>query len=1076
MKSSAMKTFAIIAVALLLASAIVGISMNGNTDRDEGDKGITYTIDVTNGDNAKIIIITADRSAFNESISLNDITIYYACMDQYVTDLGNFDTDRFYNDLSEKGKVDKKTGEKIPYNTEVVKNVTDFKRISDTEIGCTVSVTGTYGFYMFHCEPSGLIAGNEYGATDVRFVIPEAIPDFKTPWLEFAEYAMANTKDPVIKLKIFDAEFNTAINTEDITLSEAFCNLIVKEVIVSEDKKQIDIKTEGDLFVDTCLYGGVEVSANATSCGQPLFVSDVLLDNAFLVDFSIVDHDKSAGTATMYAYFSANFSDIDKSVLKIDGRECKVTDVKYIDIFECYTAKVSMKVNGDIDKDMKSLYGKSITVDDKFVSYANPVNTSIVSVVTSAVKNGDNYTVTATLVPFIGNFIKDIKADNFEVRDDVKVTDVINEDGIVTLVLDSASLKTGGNLGVEQKIIIKNGITSSWDTPVEEVSIFISYEEEPSNSVLMGANAASTEEMVKALYDKMNTDSIFSGIGSGLELIGGILELTGVIEVQDPYLSAIESLRYTCEEMKSMLAIQNEKLNEISSTLNEVLKRLDELKKGQLSNAYSSYVNALNQMNNDINNLSRTIKVEILNNVINGNSTFHIYVTEDGQLTVMRGDYTKENTSGMSLNGKRIDFSKTIKIDMKNTFKEASTLYKYIEKRSDGRTTKNLMTQDLEKMYTELKPSVQGTPRQLAEKTFDLIVYCIAAKYADGNMGNLILNDYRNYVQVMASLNGDSTDSYLANPVKALNELIGLKYNFYGEAKEELKNANMAFALNMYKFSMMALLIDDLSSTETLDIQKLYSTGMAFLKNNTGAQSDDMYCYVTKTKVKATNITVKTTGTYHCKNSDWYDNQVVPVTGLGMSVNKNVSKYVNKAQMKEIVDRFKAINPNGNLREYLEGKFGKMNTMIITGHKGLCNDKYKAGENVLLKSWWNNILSGESSHAKRVLKKSTDTVMGGTITNSTKYECKFDEDMYGNFCIHGSMFNIDICENANVRNAENIIFAVGYVSSHHSGWSYDEAQFYSAYPDLPNSQVGNSKDGKNWTFTFTAYYSMLELY
>ncbi len=1049
----ALKTIHIVAVVLVVvvvAGAAFAMANNGN---DSSGDYLDIKTSLARDGGIQKVAFEANKDLFKDGVAAGDVAVYVTDLNGYVHSEW-FDTNTFMSDLTATGILDEKYQIMIPADA-VKLTGSDITVVQDGGKKLTVQFKASASEYcLYQVEFSQKSVGME-GVVFEEYNIPKG--QMPTPALKITGTYNEYQIDPSIEVTITGGSFESGIQTDAVLLDGGFAELTVTGVsTVSDDK--IVISTEGMLPMSNGIKGIVALTADAY-VGPSWYTEDrlnaeVLIDyNSVIIDTLGVDfYDET--NLKVPAYFSQSYYDrLTKGKLTLGAigtsakLEVSMKDVKEIgdETFTGYRG--FLVVPADIlfadDYATLILYSDGEQVTD-LATYSD----SVMALVYDASADGKKFKI--AVVPILMELVPGVTADSFVFPDGFKVNSFKVEDGTAYFDVSVTETPSLVSCAIEAKAGTFLNITGEPSEELVMCAAFASDEPLVEGTVLYGLGGdPTTDDMIKAIYGSTRFNDIYSIVELGVGVVSTILESSGLISIPDPEEMRFQALMLQCERIQVMIADVNAKLDKVSNQIMKLDQKIDQVQMTLLRDQYSKYVMALNNLDNTSSLFSKHIKTSLYNDVITGSGPFYIYLVENNKSThktdmfsIKHGDYSKETTGAVIGEHKVL---KTVALPVgAGTFKLASQTSKYVEGNYDKEgSTANRMIKDLTEYYTA-NPIDGYTAKDLAIGTYKAIIYKLVelATVKEGGDGDKLINAYKQYVSVTASLHNGVYDPNITNFYHSGIDYVEYKYNFYSETKQILQTMSYSATMNVFIYGALVNVLDQLSISSDDSLPKYMNEGIKYLKGNTGARDSDAYSYVAHGKLSLATMKIHSNAVF--KSKDNFDGNVDEnLHGNDHWHTLGNNRYVTTDMINKINERWNALgSPESSLANYITKHTGaKLKTYLMTKFDG--EGDFSAGDCMYLQTAKRPVMSGDAEY--RILPASKWLTLSSSFSAIKTYSESFDKNIKLKFTYNGEVLNLSNLSPVKVGGKWNCLYAYAAVIDHRWNFVFDEATYFTSY-------------------------------
>jgi hypothetical protein len=1060
MALKAIHAIVLVIAIVIVVGAAVALNMGGTTN----DNDIDVKTSIVKGADATKMVVESNADIL-KNITSDKVTIVVTGLDPYVHSEW-FDVNSFYTDLDATGQFNEQYGIMISSDAyeltgDKIKIDQDGKKKFSVEFQSPAS---KYCLYQLLFGKNTLSVDVD-GAYLEEFVVPSG--NMITPSLEIIGSYYEYQSDPLIEVTITDGSFANDILPEHIILDGAFWGLSVYSIDKISDNK-IVINTAGLIPRCNGINGIISLTTEAY-IGPSWYTEDRLAAEA-LIDYNTVIIDTfyidfyDEYNLSVPVYFSQSYYDtlmtgelaigalgtsetVDVSITGVDV----ISDDTFIGYFGYLVVPIDILFVEE--HATLVLYSDGEQVTD-LTTYSDSVMAFVYDV------SADGSKCKVCIVPLLMDFAPGVTADAFTFPDGYKVDSFKIEDGVAYFEVSINELNDSSMYFIN----VEEGVFIDILGGFSEDMVLCIFNEDASlvdGTTLYSLGAEpTTDDMIKYLYGAQRFTDIYSMVELGVGVLSSILEATGAIEIPDPEQMRFEMLMLQCERIQIMLADINAKLDKVSNQIMKLDEKLDKVQMTQLKNQYSEYVKAVNNLENTSALLSKHLKTRIYNEVINGSGNFYIYLIENNKtsnksdiFSIKHGDYSKDNTGGVIGDQKVL---KTVALPIgAGTFKTASQLSKYVDGKTDKPgTTAYCMLKDLTDYYTA-NPIDGYTAENLAKGTYKAIIYKLLelATAQEGGDGDKMINAYKEFASVTASLHNGVYDPNIVNNYHAGIEYIEYKYNFYSETKDILRTMNYSAAMNVFLYGAFVNALDQISVSPDDTLPKFMDAGIKYLKDNTGVRNSDKYCYVAHGNIDKQQMTIHSDATFASK--DKFQTHVYE--NLKANSHSNTlgnSRYVNTDMIQKINQRWESLgSPESTLSKYIAKYTGiQLGSYLMTKFEG--EGDFSAADALYLQSAKNNIVTKHGDY--QIIPCAKWFTLTNSFSDIKTYSESFDKNIKSKFLYKGEVLNLSNLTPVKVGGKENCLYAGASLIDHRSTFKYDEATLFSSWGYYDNDNFGFS--------------------
>ena len=1057
----------VLAIVIVVVAGVAIALINGGGPSD--DNFDVKTSIVKDGDASKMVI-ECNKDIFN-NVTSNNVKILITGLDSYVHSEW-FDMDTFAADCDATGHFDEQYGIMISSDAyEMTGDNINVDQDGKKKVSITFEAPASeYCLYQ-------LLFGENTLDLDIddayleEYVVPSGT--MIVPSIEITKGIYENQTDPSIEVTIKDGSFVDGISPEYVVLDGGFYGLTISSIEkVSDDK--IIINTNGTVPRCYGISGIIIVFPEAYS--GPSWYTEDRLTASTVIDYNSVILDTfdvyldADYNLVIPVYFSQSYydrmtqgeltlCDFD-STAEYDiamGDVTKIGDETFTGYLGYLLVPVTILFLDDFDNIMLCSDGVQIT---DLTTYSDSVIATVYDV------SEDYKRCKVSVMPVMMYFASDITADSFVFPDGIKVESfkLDKEAGIAEFELSANEVPEVQRYAIEVKA---GAFVDIYGEPSEEMVLSVVFADSGSlkdGTVLYSLGAEpTTDDMIKAIYSTHKFNEIYGMVELGIGVVATVLEASGLFTIPDPEEMRFQALMLQCERIQIMIADVNAKLDKVSNQIMKLDQKIDQVQMTLLKEQYSKYVTALNNLDNTAALFSKHIKTSMYNDIITGSGDFYIYLVENDKSThktdmfsIKHGDYSKE-TTGAVIGGHKI--LKTVVLPIgAGTFKLASQTFKYVEGNYNKEgSTANRMIKDLTAYYTA-NPIEGYTAENLAIGTYKAIIYKLVelAAVKEGGDGDKLINAYKEYVSVTASLHNGVYDPNITNYYHSGIEYVELKYNFYSETKGILQTMNYSAALNTFIYGAVVNVLDQLSVSSDDTLPKYMEEGIKYLKDNTGARDSNAYSYVAHGNLSLGKMKITSTATFKSKDN-FVGHVYEKLEGMSHSNTLGNNRYVDTDMIKKINQRWQALgSPESTLAKYINKHTGaNLKTFLMTKFEG--EGDFSAGDMMYLQTAKDPIMSGKAEY--RIMPAKTWLTLANEFSAIKTYSETFDKNIKTKFTYNGEVLNLGNLEPVKVGGKTNCMYAYAAVIDHRWNFVFDEAQYFTSYGYYDDDWFGYAVTG-----------------
>ena len=1050
----AIKTTQVIAVLVVVAVAASAavILLDG---KDNPNYLEVKTSAVRDG-NVQKVIIESNKDIFNE-INEGNIRVLVTDLDSYIYSEW-FDLNSFTADLSAYGNFDEDYELTIPSTAEE-KTGDNITVTQDGSKKVSVEFQTNLSEYCLY----QVLFGQNTVKTDYDYVYLEeyVVPNGEvvTPSIEISSSHWESQSNPSIEVKINEGTFVTDIDPEDVSLDGGFSGLTISSIERTSDISML-IHTTGTIPRCNGISGTVTIYADAYN-GPAWYTEDRLSAdtaieyNTVILDTYEIDLYDEYNLAVPI-YFSQTYyirlAEGDLTIRDYDGAAAPVdifiTGVEQIkdETFKGYYGYLIVPIDILFKEEFDNirLYSNGEQISD-LVTYSDSVMAMVYEV------SEDYKTYKICIIPVLSYFAVNVTKDSFVFPDGFTVNSFVMDEGIAYVELSASEIPSAPiyMIGINEGALYDIKGNPCGETVL---AIMCADSETITEGAIMYALSGepTTDEMIKAIYATNHFNEIYGMVEFGIGVLSTILEATGVIEIPDPEQMRFEALMLQCERIQIMLADVNAKLDQVSNQIMKLDQKIDKLQMTQLRNQYSEYVKAVNNLENISALFSKHLKTRMYNEVINGsNKDFYIYLVENNKTTnqsdifsIKHGNYWEDNTGGV-IGGQTVLRTVAIPVGA-GTFKQASQLPKYVEGGCDKPgTTAYCMLRDLTDYYTE-HPIEGYTAENLAKGTYKAMIYKLLelATVQEGGDGDKLINAYKEFASITASLHNGVYDPNITNNYHAGIDYVEYKYNFYSETKGILKTMNYSAVMNAFLYGALVNALDQNLSVSSDDTLPNYmESTIRYLKDNTGVRDSDTYSYVAHGNLSLGKMKIHSETTF--KSKDKFDGHVYEnIVSTSHSHDLGQNRYVTTDMINKMNQRWQALGyPESTFAKYVTKCTGiNLGSYLMTKFDG--EGDFSEGDAMYLQTAKYNVMDGKSAY--RIVPSNHWFTLAGSFSAIKTYSEGWS-NIKSHFTYNGEALNLSTLTPVKVGGKSNCLYAYASLTDHRWKFVYDEAQIFSSY-------------------------------
>ena len=1049
----ALKTTHVIAVLLIVMMAAATIMIvNG----EEKPNYVEVKTSAVRDGNVQQLIIESNKDIFKD-IDEGNLRVLVTDLDVYVYSEW-FDCNSFAADLSAYGNYDEDYDVMIPSTAEEMAgdNITVTQDGSSKLSVKFQTASSQYCLYQVLFGQNTVKANDDYVYLE-EYVVPSGV--MITPSIEILGSYYESESDPSIEVTISEGTFADDIEPEFIALDGGFSGLTVTSVEVTSDVSML-IHTAGTLPRCNGISGIVTIYPDAYT--GPAWYTEDRLNAETAIEYNTVILDSydaylyDENNLAVPVYFSQSYysklvegdltiCDFDGAVAPIDisiiGVE-QIEDETFKGYYGYLIVPTAILFQENFDNIM--LCSNGVQISD-LVTYSD----SIIAMVYEVSEDYKSYKI--CIIPVMDYFADDVTKDSFVFSDGFTVKSFSMEDSVVYVELSANEVPPVQRYTIDIKA---GALVDIFGNPCGETVMSIALAD--SGALAEGdimyalSGEPTTDEMIKAIYATNKFNEIYGMVEFGIGVLSTILEATGLIEIPDPEQMRFEALMLQCERIQIMLADVNAKLDKVSNQIMKLDQKIDKVQMTQLREQYSEYVKAVNNLENIGAMFSKHLKTRMYNEVINGsNKDFYIYLVENDKTTnqsdifsIKHGNYWEDNTGGV-IGGQTVLRTVAIPVGA-GTFKQASQLSKYVEGGYDKPgTTAYCMLKDLTDYYTE-HPIEGYTAENLAKGTYKAMIYKLLelATVQEGGDGDKLINAYKEFASITASLHNGVYDPNITNNYHAGIDYIEYKYNFYSETKEILRTMNYSATMNAFLYGALVNALDQnlsISSDETLP--KYMESTINYLKNNTGERGSDTYSYVAHGNLSLGKMKIHSETTF--KSKDKFDGNVqdnIVATSHNNDLGQN--RYVTTDMINKMNQRWQALGcPESTFAKYVTKCTGiNVGSYLMTKYDG--EGDFSEADAMYLQTAKYNVMDGNSGY--RIVPADHWFTLAGSFSAIKTYSEGW-KNIKSHFTYNGEALNLSTLTPVKVGGKSNCLYAYASLTDHRWHFVYDEAQIFSSY-------------------------------
>ncbi len=1040
-------------LAIVIASSVAVAYAIGNNESDSNyfDINMSSIRDV----DVQTLVIESNTDIFKNATPGN-IVVYVTGVDDFVHNEW-FDSNGFSTDLYENGYYDEEydlyiSEDAVKYTGADLTVTQDGKKKITIEFDAPSS---QYCVFQVEFAPDILDMEMNEGAYLDLYDVPTG--SMILPVIEITGTFYECQSNPEIHLDITDGSFVENVLPEYIVLDGGFSGLTVKSIDRISDTIII-IKTDGAVPRCSGIPGKVTITADAYDA--PAWITKDILATYTDIDYNTViidtfEMDIAGDSVVIPIYFSQSYyekltgGELTLGAIGTTQRvEISLTDVEEIgdDSFVGYVGSLVAPVDLLFADDYGTLL---LFSDDEQIADLKTYSDSVMAFVYDVSEDEKHFKV--SIVPIMMDFASGVKADNFIFPDGCTVDSFKIEDGMAYFELSVSELPEV----LKYSIDVKEGtFTDLLGEPSGDMVLCVMFADDEEyvtdGTVLYGLGAEpSTDAMIKAIYSSTNFNDIYSMVELGVGVVSTILEASGLIDIPDPEQMRFEALMLQCERIQIMLADVNAKLDKVSNQIMKLDQKIDKIQMTLLRNEYGKYVEAVNNLENTSALFSKHIKTRMYNEIINGSGSFYIYLIENNKtsnksdiFSIKHGDYSKDNTGGI-IGGQKL--VKTVALPIgAGTFKEASKLFKFVDGSADKKgTTAYCMIKDLTDYYTA-NPISGYTAQDLAKGTYKAIVYKLVelAANQEGGDGDKLINAYKQYASVAASLHNGVYDANITNYYHSGIDYIEYKYNFYSETKDILRTMNHSAAMNTFIYGAFVNVLDQLSVSSDDTLPKYMDSAIKYLKNNQGTRGSNTYSYIAHGSLSLGKMKIHSETTF--KSDDKFDGNVSEnIVSTSHNHTLGNDRYVNTDMINKMYQRWQALgSPNSTFAQYVTKCTGiQLGSYLMTKFDG--EGDFSEGDGMYLQTAKYNVMDGNSGY--RIVPTDYWFTLSGSFSAIKTYSESWSKNIKSHFSYNGEVLKLSDLSAVKVGGKSNCLYAYASLTDHRWQFVFDEAQIFSSY-------------------------------
>lgn len=664
-------------------------------------------------------------------------------------------------------------------------------------------------------------------------------------------------KDPVITVKLNGAAPSAELTKDMLTLTDRFSGLEITDV--KGEDGTIVISTSGTVEDGDSYYGGVTLSAGATTAGEELSAEIVIaVRSGYLVhdSFAFASGELSFDVAFDNDTFTAAAGeeivcdDITYTVKAVSADKLTVTlavaagaeDIDTaIDMIDNKALVIPAAMTGSQSEHIVMLHAVEASVGG-YLDYVDEAEAEDTFTATAVlyVKNGEWGELTADDLSFGGDFAD---ATNIELEKDGDSYTVTFD--FVYIGADLEETTFDGDITVAHDNM-KNEWGSSGDSEYIQLCYLPVSDRNPED--LSGALDLSyltqtdmleslTNTGIKAFDGICSFASTVGKIGSVISGVQTILGICGVIESTD---AKLNKLRFEVAAIQDDLRVVDKKIDMLGSAVTasgaDVITAVHGAAFNTVSLGWNSFLNdyaaPLTKIMNSYNNKYN----EYIHDYVNRSGVSHyvtVYIDENGKIT-LPGSMT-----GYSVDGVKI--VKEVECSLSAELSDVKTkILKNKDKLYEG-YWEDITASDISLIDIDGEP-VEG----ISDDDYFAAVQMDASMYALNEVGkDNIINDFVNFCNALAGYNaGSSVPKSAVKPLDYYYQMMYYFYNFYSEAKSDIAITRLWLSEILLQGSAIATLAYDFyPAAQDGIVADAYDLAIKEINTNTGAYKDN-YCYL----------------------------------------------------------------------------------------------------------------------------------------------------------------------------------------------------------------------------------------
>ena len=713
-------------------------------------------------------------------------------------------------------------------------------------------------------------------------------------------------KDPVISVKLNGAAPSAELTKDMLTLTDRFSGLEITDV--KGEDGTIVISTSGTVEDGDSYYGGVTLSAGATTAGEELSAEIVIaVRSGYLVhdSFAFASGELSFDVAFDNDTFTAAAGeeivcdDITYTVKAVSADKLTVTlavaagaeDIDTaIDMIDNKALVIPATMTGSQSEHIVMLHAVEASVGG-YLDYVDEAEAEDTFTATAVlyVKNGEWGELTADDLSFGGDFAD---ATNIELKKDgdsytvtfdfVYIGADLEEttfDGDITVAHDNMKNEWGSS-GDSEYIQLCYLPVSDRDPEIDPPDPYYVDLELPYPSyrdALLDWKASN----LQALNDAWSFAKGVGAVGSVISGVQTILGICGVIENTDAKIERVT------REILTSLGNLDRKMDSLGAAISangaDVITAVHGTAFNTASLGWNNFLNDYAAPLTKIMNSYNSKYNEYIHDYVNRSGVSHcvtVYIDENGKVT-LPGSMT-----GYSVDG--VEIVKEVECLLSAELSDVkSKILKNKDKLYEG-YWEDITASDISLI------DIDGEPvEDISDDDYFAAVQMDAAMYALNEVGkDNIINAFVNFCNALAGYNaGSSVPKSAVKPLDYYYQMMYYFYNFYSEAKEDISIIRTWLKDTLFKGSAIATLAYTFYPAAQKDIvANAAALAINELSENDGEHNDN-YCYIAGKDLSCTEVFPYTsinakgqvTGSCVSANRTWANPVVFPSTGKFMT-------------------------------------------------------------------------------------------------------------------------------------------------------------------------------------------------